>query len=320
MLHRLEGEPKAESASFPDVAAGQWYTAAVDWAAANKVVEGYPSGKYGPGNDLTNEQLVTILYRYAQLKGWAEASGEAIATTAESLEWAEDAGLLAGKDGAKLEAKAHTSRAEAAVVLTAFCKNIANPGKMATIDYANIEFDFAKEIAAERKAVKLVPDAAEVGIAVADEKGATGVVLTASHEEGNTTDLYLNALVAGNKLTFSSTGDNKITSAESSASGKLTVSSGEFTVTPATLKADTPTDEIITVTMADKTSYKIHTVNEMMPAMTITGSGVDKANAGVYEFAVDKFLLRVNTAGELVYYRNVGCVGELMAENVAPRP
>lgn len=318
MLHRLEGEPKAEDSAFPDVPAGQWYTGAVAWAAANKVVLGYPSGKYGPLNNLTNEQLVTILYRYAQWKGWTEA-GDETATTEESVAWATAEGLLIGKDNSTLAPKANTTRAEAAVVLTAFCKNVANPGKMATIDYSNVNFDFSKEIAAERKAVKLVPDAAKAGIAVADEHGATGVVLTASHDEANATDLYLNALVAGNKLTFTSTGENKIVSASSSVSGKLTVKNGGFTMTPAVLKAMDPTDEIITVTMGDDTTYKVHTVNERMPALTITGTGVDEANSGVYVFAVDKFLLRVNTAGELVYYRNVGSVGELMAENFAPQ-
>lgn len=63
MLHRLEGEPKAEKAAeFPDVAAGVWYTDAVAWAAGNKIVLGYTSGKYGPTDNLTNEQLAAILY------------------------------------------------------------------------------------------------------------------------------------------------------------------------------------------------------------------------------------------------------------------
>lgn len=318
MLHRLEGEPQADSASFPDVEAGQWYAAAVNWAAANKVVQGYTSGKFGPTNGLTNEQLATILCRYAQMKGWAEASDK-IATTEEALKWAEAQDLLAGEGGSKLDAGAYTTRAEAAVVLTAFCQKVMLPAKVAGIDYTNINYDFAEDIKAERAAVKLVPDAAGVDITVEDENGASGVVLTASHDEKNTEDLYLNAMVAGNKLTFSSTGDNKIASAESSASGKLTVSGGSFTVTPAALKAMEPADEIITVTMGDKTTYKIHTVNELMPTLTITGSKVAEANSGVYVFAVDKFLLRVDTKGNLVYYRNMGCVGELMAENFAPQ-
>lgn len=318
VLHRFEGESKAERAAFPDVKDARWYTPAVDWAAAAKVVEGYSDGNFGPADQLTHEQLAAILYRYAQMKGWAEAT-EGTATLEQAMAWAGDKALLTGEDGAALAAKEPTTRAEAAVALTAFCKQVMLPAKVAQIDCANINYDFAEQIKAEKAELKLVPDAAKVGIAVADEKGASGVVLVPAQDEKNTADLYLNALVAGNALTVSSTGEAKIASASSSASGALTVKDGSFTFTPAALKADKPTDEVVTVTMSDKTEYKLHTVNEMAPAMTVTGSGVAEANAGVYVFAVDKFLLRVNTAGELVYYRNMGCVGERMAENFAPQ-
>lgn len=186
---------------------------------------------------------------------------------------------------------------------------------VAELNYSNVNYDFSQQIAAEREAVKLIPESVEMNLAVSDEKGATGVQLVASLEEGNTTDFYLNALVAGNKLNFTAKEGTEIASANSSVSGDITVEDGSFSCIPAPIKAAEPVDEIITVTMSDDTEYRVHTVNESMPGMVITGSGVDAANAGVYNFALDKFLLRVNTEGELVYYRNMGCVGELMAEN-----
>lgn len=39
--------------------------------------------------------------------------------------------------------------------------------------------------------------------------------------------------------------------------------------------------------------------------MDITGTGVKASDAGVYTFALDHFFLRVNTDGELVYYRYI---------------
>lgn len=182
---------------------------------------------------------------------------------------------------------------------------------VAEIQYSNVNYDFAEDIAKERAAVSLVPAAAEIGLTVADAKGATGVVLVASAEEGNTTDYYLNALVAGNELVF--TGDIK--SATSSASGALEVAEGTVKVTPAAIQATNPADEVITFVMADGAEYKVHTVNQLLPVMTVTGTGVAEENAGVYTFSIDHFMLRVNTQGELVYYRNLGCVGELLAEN-----
>lgn len=188
---------------------------------------------------------------------------------------------------------------------------------VADISYANINYDFKDQIQAEKEATKLVPQAADIKIAVADEKGATGVELVSATDSSNTTDYYLNALVAGNKLNFTSKDGAEIVSASSNISGEQQVKDGAFSIVPATLKAAEPVDEVITVTLKDGSSYNVHTLNEMMPSMSITGSGVSKENAGVYDFALDKFLLRVNTDGELVYYRNLGSVGELMAENFA---
>ncbi len=185
---------------------------------------------------------------------------------------------------------------------------------VADIDYANVNYDFAQEIAKLKDQTKIVPEAAAVDLAVEDEKGATGVVLAASQDKNNKTDYYLNAMVAGNKLKFSAK-EGKIASAKSSASGDLEVKDGAVEMTPAVIKAADPKDEIITIKMEDGTEYKVHTVNEMMCGMDIAGSGVSKENAGVYTFAIDKFMLRVNTEGDLVYYRNVGCIGENMAEN-----
>mgnify|MGYP003278862293 FL=1 len=97
------------------------------------------------------------------------------------------------------------------------------PASVAEISYSNISFDFADELASEREALKLVPDAADISISVADEKGATGVVLVPSLDEANTTDYYLNALVAGNSLVFTPAKDAAIASAKSSISDRKSV-------------------------------------------------------------------------------------------------
>ena len=51
---------------------------------------------------------------------------------------------------------------------------------VADISYANINYDFKDQIQAEKEATKLVPQAADIKIAVADEKGATGVELVSA--------------------------------------------------------------------------------------------------------------------------------------------
>ena len=69
ILYRVEGSPEsAYKGTFNDVPEGQWYTAAVEWAAANEIVKGIGNDKFAPGNKITREQIATILYRYETFK------------------------------------------------------------------------------------------------------------------------------------------------------------------------------------------------------------------------------------------------------------
>ncbi len=183
------------------------------------------------------------------------------------------------------------------------------------IDYANIYFDYADQIKAEMDDITLVPAGAAIELTVTDNSGASGVQLSASMDEANTTDVYLNAYVAGSTLNFA----GGIASAESSVAGALPVEGGAVAYVPAAIDGKTMADEVITFTMASGTTYKVHMIPEAFPALEITGDGVEEKNVGVYTFALDKFLVRVNTEGEIVYYRNMNHIEELMVENFAPQ-
>ncbi len=177
-------------------------------------------------------------------------------------------------------------------------------------------FDYASEIAAyNAKSVDYtVPAAADIGLQVSDAQNVTGVVLNSAHDTANTTDYYLNALAAGDELTF--TGDiQSATDTRDGTETPLEVTDGTFTITPATLSAADMKDEVITVTMTDGAIYNIHTVHELFPTFELE---IGSPDAGVYSFAIDKFLYQVNTAGELVYYRNVDHLAG-MVENFAPQ-
>ncbi len=72
MLARLDGvylDDYSYSSSFPDVASGSYYQAAVNWGYENGIVTGYENGRFGVGDMINREQIVTFLYRYAQYKG-----------------------------------------------------------------------------------------------------------------------------------------------------------------------------------------------------------------------------------------------------------
>lgn len=68
MLARLEGvdlENYKYDSEFPDVPSGSYYQAAINWGYENGIVTGYENGYFGVGDEITREQLVAFLYRYA---------------------------------------------------------------------------------------------------------------------------------------------------------------------------------------------------------------------------------------------------------------
>ena len=73
VLHRSSGKPSASGqASFLDVRPGAWYDDAVQWAADCGVVYGENTAQglaYAPDRSITREQMVAILFRYANLQG-----------------------------------------------------------------------------------------------------------------------------------------------------------------------------------------------------------------------------------------------------------
>ncbi|MBE6910659.1 MAG: S-layer homology domain-containing protein, partial [Ruminococcaceae bacterium] len=64
MLYRMDGGETAASAAFTDVASGQWYSAAIAWAAANGITNGVGNGRFGVDEPCTRGQIVTMLYRW----------------------------------------------------------------------------------------------------------------------------------------------------------------------------------------------------------------------------------------------------------------
>ena len=127
ILYRLEGEPEVETAdTFSDVEEGEWYTAAVEWAASVGIVNGYEDGTFAPKKAVTREQLAAIIYRYAEFKGitiaetTAELGEEAVVSdwAKDNVEWAVSEGLLV--EGENVNATESANRAEVAAMIYTF--------------------------------------------------------------------------------------------------------------------------------------------------------------------------------------------------------
>ena len=136
ILYNQEGRPSAGGNSFTDVPVGEWFTDAVSWAASNAIVSGYSSGAFGPSDDITREQFILILYRYAQMKGYdvsvsgtANLLGYADASqisdyAREAMAWACEKGLISGTNRGMLAPTGGATRAEAAAILMRFLQSV----------------------------------------------------------------------------------------------------------------------------------------------------------------------------------------------------
>ena len=113
MLARLDGVDTEGGNS--------WYAKAQEWATATGVSDGE-----NPTGEVTREQLVTMLWRYAGSPTYtADLSG--YVDTADISSWAEQAmcwavatGVIEGDENAALTPKADTTRAQAAAMLMRF--------------------------------------------------------------------------------------------------------------------------------------------------------------------------------------------------------
>ena len=136
ILYRLEGQPAVSGdLPFTDVEAGIWYTDAILWAAQNNIVNGVSDTEFAPGDDLTRQQLVTILYRYAEAKGYdvsasADLSGYPDADQVQdyaqpAMAWAVAENIIQGMEDGTLKPAGNASRAQIATILMRFCEDVA---------------------------------------------------------------------------------------------------------------------------------------------------------------------------------------------------
>lgn len=122
------------ASDFADVSDGVWYDQAAAWGAANGIVNGYGDGLFGPSDPITREQMVSMMHRYAQYKGYdLTAAGDLTAFTDEgsvagwagtSMQWAVGKGLIQGSDN-QVSPKTDSERCQVAAVVMRFMENLA---------------------------------------------------------------------------------------------------------------------------------------------------------------------------------------------------
>lgn len=134
VLWNLEGKPEANGeALYSDVTGDEWFAQAVTWCAWNGVMTGYEdgTGRFGPDDPITREQLAAVLMRWAARTGLDVSESADLGTfpdgssasewATESLSWAVGSGVIKGAEtgsGAPLlDPQGTASRAQLATML-----------------------------------------------------------------------------------------------------------------------------------------------------------------------------------------------------------
>lgn len=126
VLYQLNGSPSVQqSSSFSDVAETAWYYAAVNWGVSHDIISGISDEHFAPNRPITRQELVTLLWRYADCPdGSADLSGFSDRTQISSyalsaIAWATETQLLQGSGGALMPAST-ASRLETAILMERF--------------------------------------------------------------------------------------------------------------------------------------------------------------------------------------------------------
>ena len=114
------------ASAFGDVAANQYYSGAIDWAAEKGIVNGVGGGLFAPYRSITRQDLAAMLYRFVNAMGYELSEGESRTYTdeaaisayaADAVRFVTSTGLFAGYQDGSFRPKATATRAQTAVIV-----------------------------------------------------------------------------------------------------------------------------------------------------------------------------------------------------------
>lgn len=135
VLYRMENSKTVDkNTAFSDIENNSWYTDAVIWAYENKIVNGVSDTLFAPNENVSREQLATIICRYAQFKNISTEINETNLNYSDaknisewansSMKWAINNGIINGTSEYTLSPSDNTTRSQVAVILMRFIENI----------------------------------------------------------------------------------------------------------------------------------------------------------------------------------------------------
>ncbi len=140
VLYRLAGSPAVtQYPLFTDVSESDWFFQAVSWAAEAGYVKG-SDGRFKPGDPITRQDVVTILFRYSGSQSGMEAllgsvydnlfedSAEISDYAKPAIHWAIYNGIITGVTETTIAPKNTAKRAQIAAIFLRYIDQISSSG------------------------------------------------------------------------------------------------------------------------------------------------------------------------------------------------
>lgn len=157
VLYRIAGEPSVDSGNgFTDVAPGAWYAKSAAWAKQSRVINGIGGGRFAPDTPVTQEMLVTMLWRMEK-EPQSEAATDASGYAAEAVGWAHETGIAPETKDYTFSPRENATRAQVAELLQNYLNREERPemdgisltvdGRQLTVEWAdNASVDALREL------------------------------------------------------------------------------------------------------------------------------------------------------------------------------
>lgn len=136
VLYRMSGEECSSGHPFTDVPEGTWYSDAIAWAYEKGIVKGVSETEFGVEEDVSRQQLVVMLQRYADYRGYDSTQSIGLTDFADAdqvaeyalpaVQWAVACGIVNGSDGL-LSPNGSATRAQCAKMLMCFLELYRQP-------------------------------------------------------------------------------------------------------------------------------------------------------------------------------------------------
>lgn len=158
-----------EYTGFSDVDGNNSYVEAIQWAAEQGYINGYPDGRFGVSDSVTRAQTATIFYRAA---GSPDVSGttsfsdvQATAYYRNATSWAENSGLISGYPNGQFGVNDPVTRQQLVTILwrwagspDAVAEDYADENTISAYAQAAVDWSRSNRILDEREDGRFAPN------------------------------------------------------------------------------------------------------------------------------------------------------------------